>query len=714
MADRVSAARSVPGGRVWAGVCAVLLLLLTTGSFCDRSKPATDQNAIAGLQALSPPPAGSSWAPKPVTAGGLSALAEANKDGYALHTTGGDRRFLPGVNLGSTTPGHQPGELDVITAAHYRNWFDAMGLLGVRVVRIYTIHPPDFYTELAAYNNAHPDRPLYLMQGVYLPDNSYIEKQNLYDRTVTEPFNAELRDASAAVSGTLTRAPTPGRASGTWSADVSRWLAGWIIGVEWDPAATAASDRKNSAAPAFHGKYFVSTPQASPTERWLAARMDELATAEAGHGRTEPIAFANWPTTDPLRHAYEPLESEDLVGVDANHVRPTAAWPGGTFASYHAYPYYPDFQRYEYQGKPDPYAAYLTALRQHHTGMPVLVTEFGVPSSIGTAHLGPLRRGQGDHSEHEAMLMDAELLRLIRDQGLSGAFVFAWTDEWFKLTWNTVTHQVPADRRQLWHDPLTNEQYFGVVATDPLGPPDQPTQTLVDDPNGTPARRVTATYDESFIHLRITPADPKLDKLTIGLDVLSEITGDPPPGSTDRRPDTAWTLDLTAQTGQSWIRSELDPLQLDYAVPDSARPKPVNGWRPYQLIVNRALYIPTLKRQMPVELFDVGKLRYGTLDQAAPGADSRSLWVRDGADVIVRIPWALAGFSDPSSRQVLTPKAGLNASVGTPGVTFIFSAQNTDQTGRLLGWDRWQRVYYTERLKPGADELQRAFLATGE
>ena len=29
-----------------------------------------------------------------------------------------------------------------ISAAQYRAWFAAMGQLGIRVVRIYTIHPP--------------------------------------------------------------------------------------------------------------------------------------------------------------------------------------------------------------------------------------------------------------------------------------------------------------------------------------------------------------------------------------------------------------------------------------------------------------------------------------------------------------------------------------------------------------------------------------------
>ena len=63
------------------------------------------------------------------------------------------------------------------------------------------------------------------------------------------------------------------------------------------------------------------------------------------------------------------------------------------------------------------------------------------------------------------MGIDADLMRMMRDKGLGGAFVFSWADEWFKRTWNTLERQV-AERRQLWHDPLTNEQWFGVLATD--------------------------------------------------------------------------------------------------------------------------------------------------------------------------------------------------------------------------------------------------------
>jgi hypothetical protein len=667
---------------------------------------------IPGMAALGSPPQLTSRAPAPVTAHGLSSVATAGRS-FALHTSSGDLTFLNGVNLGSTTPGHQPGELS-ISAGQYRRWFAAMGWLGLRVVRIYTIHPPAFYQELAHYNREHADSPLYLMQGAYFPDESYVRKKDLYDRAVTTAFAGELRDASAAVHGTLSRTPRPGRAAGSWDTDVSPWLAGWIIGLEFDPYAISASDRRNAGAPAFGGRYFGSTKVASPTEKWLAARMDELAGYEAAAGLSQPIAFVNWPTTDPLIHPEEPLAQEDLLQLDANHVRPSSAWPGGTFASYHAYPYYPDFQRHEpglqsyrYLGRSDPYAGYVAALRKHHDGMPTMITEFGVPSSIGSAHNSPLGRTQGDHSEREAMATDAELLRLIKDQGLAGGFLFGWADEWFKFTWNTIEHQDP-ERRQLWHDPLTNEQNFGLIAMDAAGSPDAGNAFLLDDEKAWPARRVVARTDESYLHLRVRLGTPAPTAVTLGFDVLPGLAGPPAPGTSQRSSDAAFVLDPVSRSGQAYLRSQLDPMPLDYDVPASSRGPAPPGWRRFELVVNRDLTIPTTREKLPAELIDAGQLRYGT-----PREDSRALWFREGDDLVVRVPWAMLGYADPSKHMVGVPRGGRLTLQGSPGVAVSVASAGTDQNTGVVTWDNWNRVYYAERLKDGADKVRDAVLETG-
>jgi len=648
-----------------------------------------------------------SWAPRPAHAAGLSELAVADAHGFRVFTATGAKRFLPGINLGSTTPLHQPGEL-AISASDYRRWFAEMGNLGIRAVRIYTIHPPAFYDELARYNTAHPAAPLYLVQGVYLPDESYTEPgKTLYDHHLDTAFTAELRAASDAVHGDLTRSPQPGRASGTWHTDVSRWLVSWIIGVEWDPAGTRRTDRVEKAAPYTAGRYFRATADATPTERWIARHMDTLAAAEHAHGVSVPIAFANWPTADPLHHPDEPLRTEDLVGVDANHVLPTAAWPGGTFASFHAYPYYPDFLRHEkalartsYDGKPDAYAGYLQALKRHFTSMPVLVTEFGVPSSLGSAHLGTNGRGQGDHTEPQAMAIDASLLRLIKAQGVGAGFLFAWTDEWFKRTWNTQDHQDPT-RRQLWHDPLTNEQWFGVVATDSGRVPDAAHELT---PATGPVSYVLADADASWVYLDIT--------LRTGLPRTFTLTADtvPGPDAADYRVD----VDLGARTAQAYVRAGLDPVRLDTLVADY-QPDVGKPWHAYRLIINRELVLHG--RRLPAEFLDVGKLREGTWDPKSPAYDSLATWqVVPGKDkdtpiLRLRLPWSMLGMSDPSSRLALGEGEPATP-VTIPGIRFGFAVDGTEAAPMDYTGPTWNHVTSTERLKSGIGPLAAAFRDT--
>ncbi len=108
--------------------------------------------------------------------------------------------------------------------------------------------------------------------------------------------------------------------------------------------------------------------------------------------------------------------------------------------------------------------AYLKELRAYHGDQAVMITEFGVPSSLGKAHLGPAGRDQGDHDETRG---DGDGRRDARDdrrRGLRRWDRFEWIDEWFKLTWNTVELELPADRRQMWRNPLTNEENFGLLA----------------------------------------------------------------------------------------------------------------------------------------------------------------------------------------------------------------------------------------------------------
>jgi len=709
-----------------------VLLFAASVAGCGTNGGTTDPSPPVAATAVS-------FAGAPVRMGGLKLPARVVADHVDLAVGDGfEPRFWAGFNLGSTIPGTQPGEV-APTRAHYDRWLQDMGELGVRVLRVYTILQPAFYDALAAYDRGHPGAPIYLLHGVWIPEEQFLSSGDAYSTTTL--WQRELRDAVRVIHGDADIPVRRGHASGRYRSDVARWVMGWSIGVEWDPAATRSTDRAHRGAPRHRGRYIESLPGSTPMESWIAAGLDYVAGLEARRGWSRPLTFTNWLTTDPLRHPREPLPSEDLVSIDAMHLRATARWPGGFFASYHAYPYYPDFLRYEYSrarrardGKLDPYAGYLRALRRHHRGQAVMITEFGVPTSLGSAHRGPLGRDQGDHSEREAGAIDADLLRDIRDEGFAGGVQFEWIDEWFKVTWNTVDFERPAQRRQLWRNPLTNEEHFGVVAAEAGARP----TALLDGQDGDwtsgrsqviaesrdAVRDVRATHDEEYLWLRVRfDADEpwRHGPVQIGFDVAAAGNrGLPGTAGVDPEADVAVTVGPGDRASLRWAAS-LDPLPVLYGINHRLIPydrragRPGSGvWRAPKLILNRPYTVPGTGRRNPVELLDVSRLRWGSGDPAAPDFDRRALVDGHGKVLELRLPWSLLAFADPSSRRVLLPLADGRISTQPNtrvGITIAAPAAAPLVT-RGYTWDRWNRVAFHERRKAGWNVISRAFKET--
>jgi hypothetical protein len=632
----------------------------------------------------------------PVTTDGMTIPARVQGGALALATGDGfAKRFWPGVNLGVTTPGHQPGEL-APTRQDYDRWLDGIGEIGARVVRVYTILRPAFYDALAAYNERHRGAPLHFIQGVWIPEEEFLATQNAYAPAVTDGFDDEIADAVAVVHGDADLPERPGHASGRYRTDVARWLLAWSPGIEWDPYATRATDRKNRGVEPEPGRYITAESDATPMESWIAARLDHLATLEADRGWSRPITFTNWLTVDPLDHPSEPLPQEDMVSVDAMHMRATDAWPGGFFASYHAYPYYPDFLRLEprYRRARDPYAAYLRDLRRHHKGQAVMITEFGVPTGIGVAHLGPLGRDQGDHSEQEAGTMNATMLGVIKREGYSGGVVFEWVDEWFKRTWNTQDLEQPEDRRALWLNALTNEEQFGIVAAEPKAP-----VTLDGKDDEWPeAGNLQVTHDAAYLYVLLRDTGPEPTTVTFNVR-----------GGDER--EIKVTLDPRVKAARLLWGAWVDPISFmygvarDYVPVDRKDLEPDSGaYVPARLILNRPYVVPTTGEQRPTELIDVGKLKWGS-----PETDSRTTVAGDGAIVELRIPWGLLTFSDPSSHTAWQTRP--NGTIGTEQVgpiriEALGSAAEYD-------WDDWTAVEWRERRKAGWAAVAEAFSQTG-
>lgn len=659
-------------------------------------------------------------------------------------------QFWNGVNLGATLPGHAPGEL-APAKEDYLKWFAQMKEMNVDVVRVYTILSPEFYEAVEEFNSTRED-PLWVVQGVWSPEEKLIgeteEGNDAYRQDITDEFHAELRDAVHAVHGDAELPRRYGHASGDFGADISRYTLGWMLGTEWYPYAVKATNDANAGMEPFSGEYFQATGDASPFESWLAEGADVLAREEMEYGWQHPVSFTNWLTTDPLSHPNEPNPKEDLAPVDPMHVEPTDRWRAGYFAAFHVYPYYPDFLRYEQKcqnyttadGRRDPYAGYLNELRDHHQDIPLVVAEFGVPSSRGMAHRGPLGRGdQGLHTEEEQGHIDAAMLEDMRQEGYDGGFLFAWQDEWFKFTWNTADLSVPPERRPMWFNRLTNEQNFGVIANEP----DEKNEIIRLDgetedweEHGKTATRsypdfdLSVAHDAAYLYLLARKRDgawtfPE-DELDVGFGTLpggSETAG-VAPGLSFPDGGVQTLLKLRGKEGsRMYINSAFDYHTWMYGhelgqIPGAAgSPDPEDGeFLPWKLALSREIVLPQTQKRIPFDEVDIGVMKPGISDPDHPSFDSLADWYARGDVLEVRIPWMMLGFTDPSQLRVWDNlyEAGEVSPVKTDGVR-VYPASKPGESAAAeveplrYSWSGWSEPDFHERKKQSYYVLREAY-----
>ncbi|WP_019007161.1 hypothetical protein [Cohnella laeviribosi] len=664
--------------------------------------------------------------------------------------------FVQGVNLGATLPGHFPGEFP-ITRDDYMRWFAEIKEMGANAIRVYTRHPPVFYSSLVDYNEKHPDDPLYFIQGIWSPEEQLIEKRDAYDKEITAAFLQEIENDVKAVYGDLEEPQSRGKSSGRYTANAGPYLLAWSIGTEWDPEMVANTNKLHADKKAYDGKYFSAAAGAAPFEAWLARMLDHAAGAESAYGWQHPMTFTNWVTTDVLSHPEEPLFTEDLVSVDATHVRPKN-WRAGYFASYHVYPYYPDFFRLsDKDGKTDTYLAYLKELKAYHKGMPLMVTEYGVPSSAGVSHAGPLGRSQGGHNELEQGRIDADLTKLIHGEGYAGALLFMWQDEWFKKTWNTMPMELPADRRAYWLNVLTNEKQFGLLGMFP-GKEDKlridgerrdwdkldDSEKTALDANVPGIESIWAAHDEAYVYLAIQldhNFDPGKEIVYIGADTLpgGNRHGKELPGKKlDEGLETLITIGRDKETGVR-IAANYDMEKRLYGYVygmidmSAAELKDDSGlFNDWHLPLSLKMEPPDTRTAHPYENVAVGGLRRGTNNPASASFDSLAMWqYRDGF-IELRVPWMLLGIADPSSLQAVSydmpDKAFKTKKIdGIRFVPWIVDRKTQKVAGleaegetaypvsriRPYVWKGWDTVRYTERLKIGYYMMQEVYREIG-
>ncbi|MET3729456.1 hypothetical protein ABID52_003037 [Fictibacillus halophilus] len=687
---------------------------------------------------------------------GIRINAKASGDYLQILDNGKWKNFLiKGVNMGIAKPGSFPGET-AISKGEYFRWFKRIGEMNANAIRVYTIHPPGFYEAFYEYNKI-AKKPLYLFHGVWVNEDQLKAKQDVYAPEVTESFKKEIKHVVDIVHGQAKIPKVPGHAGGEYKNDISPYVLGFIVGVEWDPEVVVSTNEKHMSEKRYAGEYFASS-NASPFENWLTSMLNytteyETKTYQWQHA----VSHVNWVTTDTLKHPAEPFEKEDKVSVNPNNIKPKNAFQSGYFASYHVYPYYPDFLNYEkkyleyvdHRGKKNNYAGYLHDLRKVHN-MPVVVAEFGVPSSRGITHENAFGWNQGHHSEEDQGKYNTRLFEDIVEEQMAGGMVFTWQDEWFKRTWNTMDFDNP-DRRPFWSNAQTNEQQFGLLSFDPESPikVDGEVEDWVDlapyQKSSSKSNELKALYvtsDNRFVYMRMD-YNSKIDLESLNTTILIDTIRNQGQLSS---PDGVVKLDAGAEFAINLTNKKNSRILVDSYYDSNyymyghelkmieqkryANQKNNGIYHPLEMALNKELTIPSTKEVIPFQSFETGKLRFGNGNPQNKNYDSLTdVSVNEKEGVIeIRIPWLLLNVKDPSLHEVMGDmwKGTLTASEKTEGFAigaYTYKAngpvsdslpQSKDgvislQNVRKYIWNEWDEPVYQERLKQSYYELQKTF-----
>ncbi|NLI55341.1 MAG: family 2 glycosyl transferase [Clostridiales bacterium] len=642
--------------------------------------------------------------------------------------------FVKGVDIGAAKPGFWPGEFG-IEESDYLRWFQWIGEMNANTIRVYVPQMPGFYHALLTYNLS-AERPLYLLQGIYMNEELIETYHNAYcnDGELIGIFRRDLQNTIDIIHGNASVEKLPGNAGGDYADDVSEYVIGYLPGIEFSAEFVLGTNEKNPEKTAFSGTY-VYTEGASPFEVFLAETQEFMIDYEQqNYGVQRPIAITNWITTDPLSHPGEPNPvMEDAVSVDVEHIKATDAYTAGFFASYHIYPYYPDLMSYE--GKyiaaenPNTYRAYLTELNAYHS-MPVLVAEFGIPTSRGKTHENAISGFNQGHVEETAQgEMLVSMMNDICDTGCMGGLVFSWQDEWFKRTWNTKD-QEEEERRPYWLNVESPEKTFGLLAFDPGdsltvrvdGLADEWTQEDRILENGSLSLSVRS--DEAYLYflIRSDSLSPVDGPIYIAADTIAD-QGNLSYQGVDysRAADFLIVLD-GADHSAVLTDPYYDIFQYQYSVQtslveaiDHQFEKDSASFVPIYAALSRALTLPETGETIPFSKFEAGRLTYGISDPDSPAYNSLSDFYEGDGVIEVRIPWMLFNVRDPGTKNIVADWNVTGTISGQSVDSFYFSVYSAKQTGAApfgeYRWDTWDLPTYHERLKKSYSIVQACYAA---
>lgn len=714
---------------------------------------------LAGLVSVGTAGCGAPPPLKTASAGGYKVMARTSGEYFQVYNgSAWTTHLVKGVNIGASSPGHYFGEL-AISRRDYARWFDQIAAMNANTLLSYTLMMPEFYQQLDEYNRTNPSKKLWLIQQIWPRDQG--AASDLFNQKNIDEYMNEIKLGIRALSGNENIGERRGLAWGRYTVDVLPYVLGVLVGRELTSQEVKDTNAKHPDQVTFQGDVIRTTATANPTEVWVARTGQEVADNLAKAGWAAPVGYVSWPTLDPLFHPTEQTpgvprnrEVDDSQVLDPRHLMAGPRSVCGFFGTFQIYPYYPEFiyRQPSYASYRDEkgvlrYGGYLKEFKAVVPGYPALVGEYGLPTSITSAHHEPEGFSQGDIEEQTQGMELQRIFRTIVREGYAGGLVFEWADEWAKKNWVTVAYMVPFDRHVIWHNIIDPEESFGIMAYD-KSPPGKMGVLWSNPLTGAGSGPITilqAGSDAACLYINLVmsgsaglvPGRSDGTALSIGISLLGPGHGTvsfPIPGSPKATVGMEYMLTLSGKDGGMLLSRP------DYSRGSShfwADPATDSTFEHMTFISNRA-QISADGTYFPPITTDQGIWKYGDFNPSSPQFNSLGCWYVDKDGVVrIRIPWNIINISDPSSNRVILDSArdyppgpeGMRSmpidtitTIKVPGINLFavltrngsvvdYGPRKADGSGfkerpPSYTWGRWESPRTHERLKKSYPYLQ--------
>lgn len=632
---------------------------------------------------------------------------------------------LTGINMNPGKPGAFPGD-SFVTKEEYLRWFTYIKDMSMNCLRVQNIMPEEFYEALEEFNKDR-EEPLYLLQGIYFNEVYLKDGFDPQSRPMKKIFKDTIQSVVNLIHGNPNNNVNINLFE-TYTTDISMYVIGYTIGIEWSTQDIIYSELMNDDLP-YKGQYFYTNEEASSFESYLAEAADYLVDYETTrYGEQRLISFIGSSSYHIINSTMFSNESktvlldqdhnENVKGyIDVENIKSTEELNTGIFVSYSIYPSFSQLLEYE-----DNKGMYFSKVNNYHT-IPVVISEYGIPSARSAGDF-VTNKGKGYISEKEQAYALVNTYRNINEAGCAGSILFEWSDSWHRSAWNTK-ERIILDKSAYWNDAQTYSQSFGLMTFDPgseksISYPDNSNDEWTDEDILNQKENISLSMksDEKYIYFMIDIKDgfnPLIQDTFIDLDVT------PISGTTissdynlifDRPADfiihikdkeNSKVLVHEYYNTHSFLEQERD-LRIR---PDIITHTPnMDKFSPIMLYIRPTTYVESLGTFFEKQAVETGRLIHGNSNPSSNGFNSISDFYLGQDYIEVRIPWGLLNFMDPSTKQIhddyfdtfdMTPLSIDNIYIGV-------TVKEGDRTINRLDakpykWKQWTQPTYHERLK---------------